>query len=137
MTNTAKPTLAQDTAIGQLLRKFTQGDSTMFDHVAPDIDFRIDHFHDEADTSWQTAQSLNALISVVGRLGQEVFPKGTIALGIDTQDLGDGWCLTRFNQRFFYGIRQADVTSLTYIMSHETEGKVDFFRETVTNIVDA
>jgi hypothetical protein len=50
--------------------------------------------------------------------------------------LGDGWHLTLFNQRFFYGVRQRDVTSLTFIVSHETDGLLDFFRETVTNIVD-
>ena len=96
----------------------------MFEYIAQDIDFRIDHFGDETDVSWQSAKT------------QDVFPKGTESLGIDTQNLGAGWHLTCFNQRFFYGVRQREVTSLTYITSHETDGKVDFFRETVTNIVN-
>ncbi|WP_206601090.1 hypothetical protein [Pseudophaeobacter leonis] len=105
-------------------------------NVADDIDFRIDHFKDELDTSWQTAGSLNALLDVLDRLGKEVFPKGTQALGIDTFSLGGGWHLTQFNQQFFYGLRQCEVTSLTHIMSHETDGKVDYFRETVTGVTN-
>ncbi|UOA26276.1 hypothetical protein [Pseudosulfitobacter sp. DSM 107133] len=132
---TALLTPATDTAIGQLLHKFTQGDASMLGHVADDIDFRIDHFRDEADTSWQVAGSLDGLIQVLGRLGQEVFPKGTTALGLDTFALGEGWHLTRFHQRFYYGVRQCDVTSVTQIISHEAHGKVDYFRETVTDIV--
>lgn len=88
------------------------------------------------DTAWQQAVSRNALMTVIGRLGDEVFPKGTEALGIDSFALGDGWHLTCFNQRFFYGVRQKTVTSLTYIVSHESDGCLDYFRENVTNIVD-
>lgn len=131
------PVPAAETAIGQLLSKFAQADPAMLNHIAEDIDFRIDHFRDDADTSWQVAGSLETLIAVIGRLGNEVFPRGTQALGVDVHTLGDGWHLTRFEQKFFYGLAQNEVTSLTYITSHETAGKVDFFRETVTNIVDA
>lgn len=130
------PVAAKDTAIGQVLAKFAAGDTTLFETIAEDIDFRIDHFRDDADTSWQHADSRDALALVVGRLGKEVFPKGTDALGIDCFALGAGWHLTCFNQRFFYGVRQQEVTSLTYIVSHETKGKLDFFRENVTNIMD-
>ncbi|MCO6186587.1 hypothetical protein [Rhizobium sp. L1K21] len=129
-------TKPQDTAIGQVLTRFAAGDPSLFELISSDIDFRIDHFRDEADTSWQQAKSREGLMAVVGRLGQEVFPKGTEALGIDSVVLGDGWHLTCFNQRFFYGERQRDVTSLTYIISHETNGMLDYFRETVTNIVN-
>jgi len=127
----------EDTVIGQVLAKFAAGDASLFEMIADDIDFRIDHFRDEADTSWQHANTRDALMILVGRLGEEVFPKGTNALGIECFELGEGWHLTCFNQRFFYGVRQKDVTSLTYIVSHQNDGKLDFFRENVTNIVDA
>lgn len=131
-----KPVTTENTVIGQVLTKFAAGDPSLFELIADDIDFRIDHFCDEADTSWQIADSRNSLARVIGRLGQEVFPKGTEALAIDCFALGGGWHLTCFNQRFFYGVRQKDVTSLTYIVSHETDGQMDYFRENVTNIVD-
>jgi hypothetical protein len=130
------PARPEATAIGQILAKFVAGDPSLFELMSDDIDFRIDHFRDALDTSWQQAKSREALMAVIGRLGREVFPKGTEALGIDSYALGDGWHLTLFNQRFFYGERQRDVTSLTFIVSHETDGLLDFFRETVTNIVD-
>lgn len=130
------PTKPEQTAIGQLLNKFVAGDPTLFELLSDDIDFRIDHFRDEADTSWQQAKSREALIGVITRLGQDVFPKGTKALGIETLALGNGWYLTLFNQRFFYAERQHNVESLTYIISHEADGLVDYFRETVTKIVD-
>jgi len=133
-----QPTLTKtaETTIGQVLSRFAAGDPSLFELIADDVDFRIDHFRDEADTSWQLANSREALIGVMVQLSQDVFPKGTEALGIDVFALGDGWHLTRFNQRFFYGERQRDVTSVTFIISHETDGMLDFFRETVTNIVN-
>ena len=131
-----KPVTAEGTLIGQVLTKFATGDPSLFELIAEDIDFRIDHFGDEADTSWQRAVTKNALAPVIGRLGEEVFPKGTEVLGIDCFSLGAGWHLTCFNQRFFYGMRQRDVTSLTYMVSHEADGLLDYFRENVTNIVD-
>jgi hypothetical protein len=133
---TLTPVPSDTTAIGQVLAKFAAGDPSLFDLIAENVDFRIDHYDDDADTAWQQADTRTALMGVVGRLGQEVFPRGTEALGIDSFALGDGWHLTCFNQRFFYGLRQREVTSLTYIVSHETEGRLDFFRETVTNIVN-
>ncbi|WP_106745379.1 hypothetical protein [Yoonia maritima] len=131
-----KPVATEDTVIGQVLTKFAAGDPSLFELIAEDIDFRIDHFRDEADTSWQQADSRNSLAQVIGRLGQEVFPKGTEALAINCFELGAGWILTCFNQRFFYGLLQKDVTSLTYIVSHEADGQMDYFRENVTDIVD-
>lgn len=130
------PVDAARTVIGQVLGKFVANDSSLFEMIAENIDFRIDHFADEADTSWQQAGSRGALAALIGRLGQEVFPKGTEALGLDCVALGDGWHLTRFHQRFFYGLRKKNVTSLTYIISHEADGRLDYFRENVTNIVD-
>ena len=70
-----KPVATEDTVIGQVLTKFAAGDPSLFELIAEDIDFRIDHFRDEADTSWQQADSRNSLAQVIGRLGQEVFPK--------------------------------------------------------------
>ncbi len=133
-----QPTLTKtaETTIGQVLSRFAAGDPSLFELIADDVDFRIDRFRDEADTSWQLANSREALMGVMVQLSQDVFPKGTEALGIDVFALGDGWHLTRFNQRFFYGERQRDVTSVTFIISHETDGMLDFFRETVTNIVN-
>lgn len=133
---TAAPAPATGAAITTLLQKFAAADPAMFDLIAPDIDFRIDHYRDEADTGWQAARTLPELISVVQRLGQEIFPNGTSALGIDSYALGNGWHVTNFRQQFFYGLRQREVGSLTHILSHESAGKVDFFRETVTTIVD-
>lgn len=130
------PVTASDTVIGQVLAKFAVGDLSLFELIAEDIDFRIDHFRDEVDTEWQKADTRDALMSLVGRLGEEIFPKGTEALGIDSFELGNGWHLTCFNQRFFYGVRQKNVTSLTYIVSHEENGALDYFRENVTNIVE-
>lgn len=130
------PAKPEDTAIGQVLTKFAAADPSLFGMISDTIDFRIDHFRDEAETSWQQATSREALMAVIGRLGRDVFPKGTNALGLECFALGEGWYLTCFNQRFFYGERQRDVTSLTYIISHEADGLLDFFRETVTNIVD-
>lgn len=130
------PIASENTVVGQVLAKFVAGDPSLFELIAEDIDFRIDHFRDEVDTAWQQADSRNALMTVLGRLGVEVFPVGTEALGIDSFALGDGWHLTCFNQRFFYGVRQKTVTSQTYIVSHEADGRLDYFRENVSNIVD-
>lgn len=134
ITQTA-PVAASGATITTLLQKFAAADPTMFDLIAADIDFRIDHYRDDADTGWQVARSLPELAAVIGRLGQEIFPRGTRALGIDSHALGNGWYLTNFHQRFFYGLQQREVSSLTHILSHESDGKVDYFRETVTNIV--
>ncbi|WP_299077325.1 hypothetical protein [uncultured Ruegeria sp.] len=126
----------EQTAIGQALTKFIFGDASLFDLISDDIDFRIEHFRDETDTSWQRANSREALMAVITQLGQEVFPKGTEALGLEVFALGDGWHLTRFEQQFFYGLRQRDVVSRTIIVSHETDGLLDFFRETVTAVTN-
>lgn len=133
----ASVTKIENTVIGQVIAKFVAGDPAMFDLIADDIDFRIDHFRDEIDTSWQQASSREALVDLVGRLGKEVFPRGTRPLGVSGIELGEGWCVTSFHQQFFYGVRQKEVKSLTYILSHEADGLLDYFRETVTNVVDA
>lgn len=130
-------TTQETTAIETLLRKFVANDPTLMGHMADDIDFRIDHFQDETDVSWQVASSLAEMGGILQRLGGEIFPKGTKALSIETQRLPqEGWMLTTFAQEFYYGLRAGMCTSVTLILSHETEGKVDYFRETVTNVVD-
>ena len=126
----------ENSVIGQVIAKFVAGDPTMFALIAEDIDFRIDHFRDETDINWQQAKGREALVTLVGRLGKEVFPKGTRALSVSGTELGDGWYLTSFHQQFFYGVRQEEVKSQTYILSHEADGLLDYFRETVTNVVE-
>lgn len=125
------------TAIETLLQKFAEADASMITLLAEDIDFRIDHYKDEADVSWQAGKGLAALGEILQRLAMEVFPKGTKALRIETTALDqEGWHLTRFEQEFFYGLGGFPCRSSTYILSHEADGKVDFFRETVTEIID-
>lgn len=121
--------------IEHVLQAFAAGDvPTLLAHVADDIDLRIDHYRDQADTSWQVAQGKPAVLGVLQRLAVEVFPQGTRILGTDSQALGDDWVLTRFHQRFFYAVTQQEVTSQTWILSHSVQGQVDYFRETVTTI---
>lgn len=121
--------------IEHVLQAFAAGDvPTLLAHVADDIDLRIDHYRDQADTSWQVAQGKPAVLGVLQRLAVEVFPQGTRILGTDSRALGDDWVLTRFHQRFFYAVTQQEVTSQTWILSHSVQGQVDYFRETVTTI---
>jgi len=123
-------------AIRRVLEKFIAGDASLFDDISPEINFRIEHYRDETDVSWQAATSLNALVEVISRLGVEVFPKGTAAIGIDSLALGNNWHLTRFEQQFFYAVRQNMCQSVTFILSHEEDAKLDFFREIVTTVDD-
>ena len=121
--------------IDQVLMAFAQGDvPTLLNVIADDVDFRIDHYRDDADTSWQVARSKAALLAVLQRLGAEVFPRGTAIVHTHSQDLGNGWVLTQFHQRFFYAVQQRDVESVTWITSHSQGGQLDYFRETVTTI---
>ena len=135
MTNLQVPQDA-DLAILHILNKFETGETSIFSHFADNIDFRIDHYQDDTDISWQVAKDTQQLGALMQRLGNDVFPKGTKVLSRETTDLGEGWYTTRFEQRFFYAIRQNEVESLTYILSHEMGGKLDYFRETVTTVID-
>ena len=121
-------------AIHRVLNFFEQGAPELVAHLAPELDFRIDHYRDETDVSWQVARNLQEIGGVLQRLATEVFPKGTKVLELTSQALGDGWHVTRFKQRFYYPVRENECESLTYILSHETDGKLDFFRETVTTV---
>ena len=121
--------------IDQVLTAFAQGDvPTLLNVIADDVDFRIDHYRDDADTSWQVARSKAELLAVLQRLATEVFPRGTAIVRTHSQDLGNGWVLTQFHQRFFYAVQQRDVESVTWITSHSQGGQLDYFRETVTTI---
>lgn len=135
MTNPQVPQDA-DLAILHILNKFETGETSIFSHFADNIDFRIDHYQDDTDISWQVAKDTQQLGALMQRLGNDVFPKGTKVLNRETTDLGKGWYITRFEQRFFYAVRQNEVESLTYILSHEMGGKLDYFRETVTTVID-
>lgn len=131
-----KSAIVEETVIEQVIAKFVAGDPTMFELIAQDIDFRIDHFRDDTDISWQQAKNRDELMVLVGRLGAEVFSEGTKSLGTNCVELSDGWYLTSFHQQFFYGVQQTEVKSLTYILSHEADGLLDYFRETVTSVVE-
>ena len=121
--------------IDQVLTAFAQGDvPTLLNVIADDVDFRIDHYRDDADTSWQVARSKAELLTVLQRLATEVFPRGTAIVRTHSQDLGNDWVLTQFHQRFFYAVQQRDVESVTWITSHSQGGQLDYFRETVTTI---
>ncbi|MFS4580594.1 hypothetical protein [Phaeobacter sp. C3_T13_0] len=124
--------------IEQLLRLFEAGDPALMGFIAPDIDFRIDHYRDGdgADVSWQQASDIEGFGVILSRLGPEVFPQGTKIIDLRTQDLGDGWCNTRFCQRYHYAVRDRMVESLTFILSHQNNGQIDYFRETVTTVTD-
>ena len=125
-------------AIDHVLSAFAQGDvPRLLAHIADDVDFRIDHYRDDADTSWQVARSKAELLAVLQRLATEVFPRGTAIVRTHSQDLGNGWVLTQFHQRFFYAVQQRDVESVTWITSHSQGGQLDYFRETVTTITPA
>ena len=122
-------------AIDHVLSAFAQGDvPRLLALIADDVDFRIDHYRDDADTSWQVARSKAELLAVLQRLATEVFPRGTAIVHTHSQDLGNGWVLTQFHQRFFYAVQEREVESLTWIVSHSQDGLLDYFRETVTTI---
>lgn len=121
--------------IDHVLSAFAQGDvPRLLSHIADDVDFRIDHYRDAADVAWQQAQGKGSVLAVLQRLATEIFPRGTQILRAHSQALGDGWVLTQFHQRFYYGVQQRDVESQTWIMSHSRDGLLDYFRETVATI---
>jgi hypothetical protein len=124
-----------DITIHQLLNKFEQGDMTLLDQVADNIDLRIDHYQDDADTAWQQCLNKSDFVKVLTRLSTDVFPRGTVIKHLESQALGDGWFITSFFQSFYYGLASKQVDSRTYITSHEANGKIDYFRENVGTLV--
>lgn len=129
-------TQAETKTIDTILRAFEKGDvATLLDHIDDNIDFRIDHYRDEADVSWQKAAGRGELLALLQRLGTEIFPKGTRMLAVSSNPLGGGWVLTKLQQQFYYGVQQQNVDSATWIISHSKDGKCDYFRETVANVL--
>ena len=121
--------------IDHVLNAFAAGDvPTLLAHIDDGVDFRIDHYRDTADVSWQQAKDKAGLLAVLQRLAAEVFPRGTQIVQTESQALGDDWVLTRFHQRFFYAVQQREEESVTWIVSHSVQGRLDYFRETVTTI---
>tara|TARA_B110000211_G_scaffold221431_1_gene269041 strand:- start:635 stop:1039 length:405 start_codon:yes stop_codon:yes gene_type:complete len=123
-----------DIAIHQLLNRFEQGDMSLLDLIADDIDLRIDHYKDDADTHWQQCNNKSDFIGVLTRLGEEIFPRGTVINTLNSESLGEGWYCTIFDQSFWYGLEEQYVKSRTYIISHELDGQIDYFRENVSTL---
>lgn len=122
--------------IDLLMKDFEAGNFPgVLERLSDQIDFRIDHFQDSLDVSWQVAKNKQELVGVLGRLTQEVFPRGTKIMDLKSKDLGNGWALSEFQQEFFYGVLQKIVTSKTIILSHSKNDKCDYFRETVVDVV--
>jgi hypothetical protein len=121
-------------AIHQLLNRFEQGDMTLFALIADDINLRIDHYKDDADIGWQQCENKAGFAELLARLSTEVFPKGTRITGLSSVALGDDWYITTFDQSFWYGLAEKQVNSRTYIVSHEQDGKIDYFRENVSTL---
>jgi hypothetical protein len=121
-------------AIHQLLNRFEQGDMTLFALIADDINLRIDHYKDDADIGWQQCENKAGFAELLARLSTEVFPKGTRITGLSSAALGDDWYITTFDQSFWYGLAEKQVNSRTYIVSHEQDGKIDYFRENVSTL---
>lgn len=123
--------------IQSLLQHFEAGSPELLGCVTEDIDLRIEHYRDDADISWQRAESLQDLVTLLGRLITEIFPQGTKILGMDCRHLGDGWYQTEFVQTFWYPLQKQQVVGRSLFISHEAEGKVDFLREIVTSVEPA
>ncbi|MBB1384489.1 hypothetical protein H5119_02790 [Pseudoalteromonas sp. SG45-5] len=123
-----------DITIHKVLNLFEKGDMSLLDLIADDIDLRIEHYKDDTDIAWQQCNDKAGFITLLTRLGTDIFPKGTLITGLESQSLGDDWHITTFDQSFWYGEAKQDVNSRTYIISHELNGKVDYFRETVSTL---
>jgi len=121
-------------AIHCLMNAFEKGSMDLFNYVDSELDLAIDHFRDSVDTKWQTSKNLEELGNLLGRLKAEVFPKGTHILRLESLDIGDGWHLTFLEQEFWYAIESQDVVGKSVILSHEIDGKLDYFRETVQSV---
>ena len=121
----------ENIAIHNVMNAFEKMDMGLFEYIAEDVDLAIDHYKDDADTKWQQCQSKQEMAGLLGRLAQDVFPKGNHVLALSSQALGDGWYITTFSQQFWYGILSKEVIGKSLIVSHELNGQVDYFRETV------
>lgn len=118
-----------------VLQAFAQGDAdTLLRHIDDKIDFRIDHYQDDTDVSWQRAESKQELVQLLQRLGTEVFPKGTRIVSTSSTPLGGDWVITQLRQQFYYGVQERMVDSQTWIVSHSSQGRCDYFREIVGTV---
>ena len=129
-------TRAEPLPIHQLLNKLEEGDFSLLDLISDNIDFRIDHYNDDIDIAWQQCDNKQDFVIVLQRLTSEIFPKGTKIINISSNALNDGWYMTIFEQQFFYAVRGGEIFSRTFIISHEVNGKIDYFREHVTEVKD-
>jgi hypothetical protein len=92
-----KHTATMPYPIDHVLNAFAAGDvPTLLAHIDDGVDFRIDHYRDTADVSWQQAKDKAGLLAVLQRLAAEVFPRGTQIVQTESQALGGDWVLTRF-----------------------------------------
>ncbi|BCH24992.1 hypothetical protein [Mesorhizobium sp. L-8-3] len=123
-------------AIDNLLRAFERGDLESMDAVTTDdFDLRIEHYRgDDVDVSWQRCLGRAEFHAVLQRLASEVFEGGTRILSLDTQELGNGWTLSSFRQQFLYPVRNREVIGQTWILAHESDGRIDYFREIATPV---
>jgi len=120
--------------IHELLNKFEEGDLSLLDLLSDDVDFRIDHYADDADVGWQACNNKQDFIAILTRLTTDIFPQGTKIMDMSSNALKSGWYITIFEQQFFYGVKGIEVFSRTFIISHEVDGKIDYFREHVTEM---
>lgn len=121
--------------IHKIMNKFETDDFTLLDHFSENIDLVIEHYNDDTDVSWQRCESKQGLTAVLQQLVQDVFPKGTKILGLESITIGDGWFISNFSQQFWYGVQEQTVVGSSVIISHENEaGQVDYFREVVQSV---
>lgn len=126
------------TAIDQLLYAFERGDLERMEVlISDDFNLRIEHYNDDqADVSWQYATNREEFYKVLNRLSKDVFSKGTQILSLDTTTLENGWTFSHLKQKFFHALRSREVFGATWILAHEKDGKLDYFREIATPLID-
>ncbi len=107
---------------------------SLLDLISDNIDFCIDHYADDTDISWKKCEKKEDFITILTRLTDEVFPQGTKIVNILSNALKSGWYMTIFEQQFFYGVKEAEVFSRTFIIYNEVDGNIDYFREHVTEM---
>lgn len=120
--------------IHQLLNKFELTDMSLLEHVADNIDLAIEHYQDDIDIRWQRCTDKEGFVTVLTRLSQDVFPKGTKILQLNSRSLNDGWYITHLLQTFWYGETSEQVVGTSIIISHEHEQQIDYFREMVQSV---
>jgi len=124
--------------VDELLYAFERGDVAKMDTLlSDDFNLRIEHYgDDEADVSWQHSANKTEFYILLERLSKEVFSKGTQILSLETTLLADGWTLSKFKQKFFYAVRNREVFGETWILAHEKDNRLDYFREIATPVVN-